>query len=204
MSSYVIGLTGGIACGKTNLSNALRAAGAPVIDADAISRSITSPGGEALPAIRKTFGDTIFDGEILNRKALGNLVFSNPDALEQLNAITHPLIFQKMQDEMARHPGPVVLDVPLLFETGMDAWCDEIWCAFLPLNEQLKRLMERDGLSRSDAMQRIHAQMPGHEKAEKSHQVIYTIGSKEESAQIVLSLWKNLIGSHDAAKGVKP
>jgi len=191
MSSYVIGLTGGIACGKTNLSNALRTNGAPVIDADEISRSLTAPGGAALPGIRAAFGDAVFIGEQLNRRALGNLVFSQPDALEQLNAITHPLIFEKMQQEIQRCSGPVVLDVPLLFETGLDAWCDEIWCAYLPQKEQIKRLMERDQLSRRAALQRIHSQMPALEKAKRSHHVIRTTGSKEESAAIVLSLWQS-------------
>lgn len=203
MSNYVIGLTGGIACGKTNLSDALRNAGAPVIDADSISRSLTAPGGEALPAIRKAFGEAIFDGENLNRRALGNLVFSNPDALSRLNAITHPLIFQKMKAEMDCHPGPVVLDVPLLFETGIDHWCDEIWCAYIPQKVQIQRLMGRDHLSRSEAMQRIHAQMPTLEKARKSHHVIRTSGSKEGSAAIVLSLWANVLKRLPENKGDK-
>jgi len=203
MSSYVIGLTGGIACGKTNLSDALRNAGAPVIDADMISRSLTAPSGEALPAIRKTFGEAVFDGENLNRRALGNLVFSNPDALSRLNAITHPLIFQKMKAEMDRHPGPVVLDVPLLFETGVDQWCDEIWCAYIPQKEQIQRLMSRDHLTRNEALQRIHAQMPTLEKARKSHHIIRTSGSKEESADIVLSLWANVLKRLPKNKGDK-
>lgn len=192
MSSYVIGLTGGIACGKTTLSDALRAIGAPVIDADAISRSLTAPGGKALPAIRQAFGDTVFDGENLNRRALANLVFSTPALLSSLNAITHPLIFQQMRSEMARCNGPVVLDVPLLFETGMDQWCDEIWCAYVPQKEQIRRLMTRDQLTYRAALQRIRAQMPAHQKAKKSHHIIRTTGSREESAAIVLSLWKNV------------
>lgn len=204
MSNYVIGLTGGIACGKTNLSDALRAIGAPVIDADKISRSITAPGGKALPAIRKAFGNQVFCGEQLNRKALGNLVFSNPSFLAQLNAITHPLIFQITQAEMKNHTGPVVLDVPLLFETGMDQWCDEIWCAYIPQKEQIKRLMHRDGITYRAALQRIHAQMPTIEKARKSHHIIRTIGSKEESAQIVLSLWQQVMEKFTLEKGEKP
>lgn len=192
MSTYVIGLTGGIACGKTNLSDALRKEGAPVIDADEISRSLTAPGGEALPLLRQAFGDEIFDGETLNRKALGALVFSNPDARERLNQITHPFIFQKMRAQMAQYPGAVVLDVPLLFETGLDAWCDEIWCAYLPQKEQVKRLMTRDGLTYRAAMQRICAQMPTIQKARKARHIIRTSGSREESAAIVVSLWRSL------------
>ncbi|MBE5786310.1 MAG: dephospho-CoA kinase [Clostridiales bacterium] len=204
MSSYVIGLTGGIACGKTNLSNALRVVGAPVIDADEISRSLTAPGGRALPAIRNAFGNEVFTGDTLDRKALGEIVFSNPDALAQLNALTHPLIFQIMREEMEKYPGPVVLDVPLLFETGLDKWCDEIWCAYLPQKDQLARLMARDGITRKAALQRIHAQMPALVKAKKSHHVIRTTGSKEESAAIVLSLWRRVTNTFPLEKGDQP
>ena len=193
MSSYVIGLTGGIACGKSNLSNALRNAGAKVIDADEISRSLTAPGGQALPAIRSAFGDSVFRGDQLDRKALGSLVFSNPSALLKLNSITHPLIFQRMKEEMDAYSGPVVLDVPLLFETGLDAWCDEIWCAYIPQKEQIKRLRARDHLTWKAALQRIHAQMPSIEKKRRSDQIIHTIGSKEESAAIVISLWNDIV-----------
>ena len=189
MSNYVIGLTGGIACGKTNLSNALRGANVPVIDADLISRSLTIEGGAALPQIRRAFGDSVFDGEILNRKRLGYLAFSDPEALKRLNGILHPMIFQRMKEEMDKQPGPVVLDVPLLFETGLNEWCDEIWCAFVPPEIQLERLMQRDRCTQEQAMQRINAQMPAAEKASRSHRVIDTSGSKQDSAAIVLSMW---------------
>jgi len=201
MSSYVIGLTGGIACGKTNLSDALRKEGAPVIDADEISRSLTAPGGDALPLIRKAFGDPVFDGDNLNRKKLGALVFSDPQALKTLNGITHPLSLQKMKEEMDRHPGTVVLDVPLLFETGLDQWCDEIWCAYLPQQEQLKRLMARDGITRAAALQRIHSQMPTLQKARRADHVIRTCGSREESAALVLALWRGLPEKNPTQKG---
>ena len=92
MSKYVIGLTGGIACGKSNISRSLKAAGVPVIDADEISRNLTAPGGPALPAIREKWGEKVFDGEELNRRALSDIVFSDPAAREALNAIIHPMV----------------------------------------------------------------------------------------------------------------
>ena len=193
MSAYVIGLTGGISTGKSNLSSALKKAGATIIDADEISRSLTAPGGEALPLIRQAFGDRVFEGDILNRRALGELVFGNEENRKILNDIVHPLVFQKMKDEIAASHEPVILDVPLLFECGMDSWCDEIWCAYLPQKMQVKRLMARDGLSYRQAMNRIHSQMPTLEKAKKSHRVIRTTGSREESAAIVLSLWRETL-----------
>ncbi|NLG57841.1 MAG: dephospho-CoA kinase, partial [Clostridiales bacterium] len=93
---YLIGLTGGIACGKSNLTSALLSVGAVVIDADEISRALTAPGGQALPAIRAAFGDEVFEGEALNRQKLAGLVFFDAQALKKLNAITHPLIFAEM------------------------------------------------------------------------------------------------------------
>ena len=93
----IIALTGGIACGKTTLANMLRELGAPVIDADAISRSLTAPGGKALPAIREAFGGEVFqDGQTLNRAALAARVFQDPEQLRKLNAVTHPLIIAQM------------------------------------------------------------------------------------------------------------
>jgi len=195
MSSYVIGLTGGIACGKTNLSDALRNAGAPVIDADMISRSLTAPSGEALPAIRKTFGEAVFDGENLNRRALGNLVFSNPDALSRLNAITHPLIFQKMKAEMDRHPGPVVLDVPLLFEANMQHMGDLTACVTVPQEVQIARLNTRNGFDRETALARIRSQMPVSEKAARSDVIINADQPLEALAEMVRKLYEGWLAA---------
>lgn len=196
MSRYVIGLTGGIACGKTNLTNALRAAGAQVVDADEISRALTAPGGAALPAVRAAFGDGVFDGETLNRRALGKEVFGNEEKRALLNGILHPLIFAEMKRQMAEGAGPAVLDVPLLFEVGLDAWCDEIWCAYATQETQIKRLKKRDGLTRKEALARIRSQMPAREKARRAAHVIRTDGTKQDSAAAVLALWKQ-----SAAKG---
>ena len=91
-----IGLTGSIACGKSTVSAYLRELGYPVVDADAISHALTAPGGAALDAIRAAFGDAVFDGEALSRRALGSLVFSDPHMRERLNAILHPMILSEI------------------------------------------------------------------------------------------------------------
>lgn len=193
MKGRVIGLTGGIACGKTNLSNALRAHGVRVIDADEISRALTAEGGAALPAIRAAFGDEVFSGGALDRRALGQMVFGDEEKLRRLNDILHPMIFEAMRREMEAAQGEhVVLDVPLLYETGLDAWCDEVWCAWTPQKDQLRRLMKRDGLTRKEALRRIRTQLSPREKARRAKQVIRTDGSKETSASIVLSLWQQI------------
>ncbi len=193
----VIGLTGGIACGKSNIASALSSLGAKVIDADRISRSLTAPGGKALPGIRETFGDAFFDGDVLDRKALGKLVFSDPEALERLNRLTHPLILAEIRRELADAEAagePVcVLDAPLLFEAGLEALCDTVWCVWLPKELQLKRLMERDGLSRKEAEKRVASQMPPREKKKRSDLVIDTRGTREESAAFAEQAYRDFL-----------
>ena len=192
MSDYLVGITGGIACGKSNLTAALKSSGVPVVDADKVSHSLTTDNGEALPYLRKAFGDGIFDGETLNRKRLGQMIFSNPEKRKQLNAVLHPMILQRIRAEVDRTPGIVFMDVPLLFECGMDTWCDEVWCAYVPQKEQIARLRQRDGITRKAAVQKIRAQMSGLEKARRADHVIRTDGSTEESSRIVLSLYQQL------------
>lgn len=200
MSAYVVGLTGGIACGKTNLSDALKGIGVPVIDADEISRRLTGENGQALPEIRKAFGDAVFDGGKLDRKALGKLIFQNEEARRQLNDLMHPLIFKQMKEELSRCSSIVFLDVPLLYECGLDAWCDEVWCTYIPQKEQINRLIIRDQISRKAALERIHAQMPVLEKARKADRVIRTDGSMEKSAETVLSMYRDLRDRLEATK----
>ena len=181
----IIALTGGIACGKTTLANMLRELGAPVIDADAISRSLTAPGGKALPALREAFGGEVFqDGQTLNRAALAARVFQDPEQLRKLNAVTHPLIIERMQSEIERcrkSGAPVViLDVPLLFETGLDRLANETVCVSAPLPVQLKRLMTRNGLTEEQAMARIQSQMPLSDKEKLADRTISTDRPLEE------------------------
>lgn len=178
----IIGLTGSIACGKSTVAAALKDMGATIIDGDQLSRQVTAPGGCALPAIRQAFGDGVFhpDGT-LDRRALGNLVFGDAAAREKLNAIIHPLVFDLTRQHIrqAQQAGAevCVLDVPLLFETGMDALCHRVWCVWLPQETQLQRLMERDGFTRDEALNRLRSQLSADEKAARSQIVIDTSGS---------------------------
>ena len=158
-----IGLTGSIACGKSAVSQYLRELGYFVADADAISRSLTAPGGRALPLLREAFGDGIFDGDVLNRRRLGDIVFGDADRRAQLNAILHPLILSTFQAELEAHDAPDALvfgDVPLLYECNMAQMFDRIMVVSAPRETQIARLLSRDGLSREDAERRIDAQMP--------------------------------------------
>ena len=198
MSKYVIGLTGGIACGKSNLSKALKAQGVPVIDADEISRSLTAAGGPALPAIREIWGDRVFEGEELNRRALSDIVFSDPNEREKLNGILHPMVLSEIHRQMDEQDGPVVMDVPLLYEVGMDSWCQEIWCAYVPQKEQVRRVRKRGQITYKEALRRIHSQMPVMEKRKRADYVIRTEGTKEESAQAALALWESALKRAEA------
>ncbi len=191
---YVVGLTGGIACGKSNVSAALRECGAAVIDADEISRSLTALGGAALPAIRSRFGEDVFDGELLNRAKLSEAVFGLPDELAALNGIMHPLVFEEMERQMLSNQGAsaLILDVPLLYETGYHSRCREVWCVWVPQEIQIRRLARR-GLNPEDALKRINSQMPAISKAKLADHVLVTSGSKEETADSAVRLWNELI-----------
>lgn len=190
---YIVGLTGGIACGKSHLSQALREHGAVVVDADLLSHALTAKGGAALPKILERFGDGVFDGDDLNRKALADLVFHDEKALADLNAIIHPLVFAQINQEIDRHAGEdiLVIDIPLLHETGYDKHCGQVWCAYVPLEIQMQRLMKR-GMSQEDAKARLENQLPALEKAQRSDQVIMTSGEKADSARAVQRLYDQL------------
>ena len=190
---YVLGLTGGIACGKSHVSRELRALGVPVMDADALSHGLTAPGGAALPAIREAFGDGVFDGEVLNRKALGALVFLDDEKRARLEGILHPLILRAMQEETAASDAPIVAwDVPLLFETGLDKRCDEVWCVYITPGEQLRRVMRRDHLSQQAAQARIDSQMSMEEKKSRAQHRISTMGARAATRRRVRGLLKDL------------
>lgn len=190
----VIGLTGSIACGKSNVSATLAELGAAIIDGDLLSRQVTAPGGIALPAIREAFGDGVFfpDGT-LDRRALGNAVFGNEEARQRLNAIIHPMVIHLTQQgiEQARQAGAplCVLDMPLLFEANMEHLCDRIWCVWLPRDIQLQRLMGRDGFTLEEAEARLRSQLSADEKAARSHVVIDTSGSIEYTKSMIPALY---------------
>lgn len=186
-----IGLTGSIACGKSAVSQYLRELGYFVADADAISRSLTAPGGRALPLLREAFGDGIFDDDVLNRRRLGDIVFGDADRRAQLNAILHPLILSTFQAELEAHDAPDALvfgDVPLLYECNMAQMFDRIMVVSAPRETQIARLLSRDGLSREDAERRIDAQMPLAQKCALADAVINTDGPMENTRAQVRAL----------------
>ncbi len=196
----VLGLTGGIACGKSTISLTLRALGAVIIDGDVLSRELTAKDGAALPAIRQAFGDGVFhpDGT-LNRRALGALVFSDDEARDQLDGIMQPMLRELILQGItsARNAGAAVcvLDMPLLYEKNLDSLCDRIWCAYIPRETQLERLMARDGFTREEAEARLRSQLPADEKAARADVVIDTSGLIQYTKESVISLYAKEAGS---------
>lgn len=191
----VIGLTGGIACGKSNVSDALAALGAVIIDGDKLSRELTGPGGAALPDIRRAFGGAVFhpDGT-LNRRALGDMVFADAKARRALDALMQPalrkMILQRMEEARASGAALCVLDMPLLYEAELDGLCDRIWCVWVPEDVQLARLMARDGFTREQALNRLRSQWPAAEKARRAQVVIDTSGSIDYTRAKVPALYQ--------------
>ena len=190
---YIVGLTGGIACGKSHVARFLRDLGVPVIDADALSHALTAPGGEALPAIRAAFGEGVFDGEVLDRRALGEAVFADAEKRKKLEEILHPLIIARMR-QATRESGAAIVgwDVPLLYETGMDRECGEVWCVYITPEEQKKRVMRRDGLNGEQARSRIASQMPLSEKKARAAHTINTMHDYGTTRRRVRGLLRNL------------
>ena len=191
---YVIGLTGGIGSGKTEAARYLESLGAARFDADEVSRALTAPGGAALPAIRAAFGEDVFQPDgTLDRRALGSVVFGNENARARLNRIIHPLVKQltHRRIEEARLSGAslCVLDMPLLYEADMAGLCDCVWCVWLPRDEQLRRLMARDGFTRQEAEARIASQLSADEKAARADVVIDTSGSIEYTKSMIPALY---------------
>ena len=195
---YVIGLTGGIGCGKSEAAQYLKSIGAAHVDADEISRALTAPEGEALPEIRRVFGDDVFRGDgTLDRAALGQRVFRDDCARRALEGILHPLVQRNMlrtMDEAAEAGARIViLDVPLLFETGMDALCDETWVLYVDREQQITRVVSRDGLTREQAEARIDSQMPTEARNARATHAINTDQPVERTRAELHQLYQAVI-----------
>ncbi|MDI6603897.1 MAG: dephospho-CoA kinase [Thermoanaerobacteraceae bacterium] len=166
----VIGLTGGIASGKTTVSDILKGHGAVIIDADKISRKIFIKDSPVYKEVLKEFGNSVLkgDGEI-DRKKLGNIVFNDYNKLKKLNEITHPVIIEEIKEKIEKERSigkekAVILDAALLIELKLYEIVDEVWLIVVDTKTQIDRLMERDKLSYEDAANRIKSQMPIEDK----------------------------------------
>jgi dephospho-CoA kinase len=194
----VIGLTGGIATGKSTVSAILKNAGAVIIDADRIARRVVKKNLPAYRQILAHFGESVLlpDGEI-NRAALGNLIFNDSRKKQLLNSIVHPHV-RKETDRRLRHIAKnnpnalVILDIPLLLEAGMRKDLSEVIVVYAPEDIQIKRLMERDHISQEDALARIRSQMPIEKKKSLATMVIDNSGQIEDTRKQTLEILQRL------------
>jgi len=184
----VIGLTGGIACGKSTVSQQLHEEfGAVILDADVIAYQLAEPGNLLWSAFISRYGKERIcqcDGT-LNRPAIAEIVFKNQEEKRWMDAMAHPLIRQKLLEELANCQSighkVVVLDVPLLFEVGWESLPNEVWVVYVEPEIQLRRLMERNNISEEMARNRIAAQMSLEEKKKRADVIIDNSGSREET-----------------------
>ncbi|MFD0698675.1 dephospho-CoA kinase [Paenibacillus sp. GCM10027628] len=190
-----IGLTGGIACGKSTVSAMLVSRGAILVDADQLARDVVEPGSPVLERVAGHFGQAVLhpDGS-LNRKKLGEIVFADASARKQLENLLHPPIRALMRAQMEtaerEHPEKlVVVDVPLLYESGLVAMFQEVMVVYVPRDVQLARLIQRDGLTEVSAQERLAAQMSIEEKRELADIVIDNSGTREETSLLIDQFW---------------
>jgi len=195
----VIGLTGGIASGKSTVTALLKEKGAAIIDADKIAREIMSKGEPAWFEVLNYFGDEILnnDRSDIDRKKLAHIVFSDKAKLEVLNNITHPKIIEeiKRQVEEYKKAGKkiIVIDAALLIETGLDKIADEVWVVAANEDIQLQRLMAREkDITKDEALKRIKSQMPLAEKLKFADRVIDNNSSIEETKKQVDKIWTKI------------
>lgn len=192
----IIGLTGGIASGKSYVAGILRELGAEIIDADEIYRGLIQPGAPLHEKIVSLWGTEVIasDGSI-DRKRLGSIIFSSDEERKKLNALTHPLIIEAIKEQLGNRRGKIaVLMAPLLIEAGQQHLVDELWFVSLDEEKQITRLIERDNLTGDDARRRIHAQMSQEEKMKSAHYIIDNSGTPESTKTQVTDLWKKLQG----------
>lgn len=191
----IIGLTGGIASGKSTVSRLLRELGATVVDTDVLAREVVEPGQPAWAEIVAWLGREVLlpDGS-LDRRKVGELVFGDRQARARLEAITHPRIDAAAREALAaaERAGArvAVLDVPLLYEAGWDKKVDEVWVVYVDEATQKSRLMARDGLTEAQAAARMAAQMSLAEKARRAGVVIDNGGDPAGTAAQVTAAWR--------------
>ncbi len=182
----IIGLTGSIASGKSTVSRMLKELGYPIVDADLVARQVVEPGSETLQKINEAFDASVIlpDGT-LDRKKVGDLIFNDPESRKRLNDIIHPAIRKEMLRQRAAYVAEghqvVIMDIPLLFESQLQHLADKILVVSVTEENQLKRLIKRNGLSENEAAARISSQLPMTIKEAGADAIIYNNGTIEET-----------------------
>ncbi|MEC2071708.1 dephospho-CoA kinase [Alkalihalophilus marmarensis] len=184
----LIGLTGGIASGKSTVSNWLSEHGYPIIDADKIARDVVEPGMGAYEGIVGQFGrEILFEDGTINRKKLGSIIFKDVKKRSELNQIVHPAVRREMLAQKDRYEAEghetIIFDIPLLFESNLFHLVDRVMLVYVDKQTQLNRLLERDQAGSEDAKARIASQLPLEDKKSRADYIIDNSGSLEETFQ---------------------
>jgi len=194
----VIGLTGGIASGKSLVSRILSELGAVVLDVDKVGHRIMEPYRPAYKEIIEYFGKEILTGSgKIDRKKLGKIVFNDHEKLKVLNRITHPRIREGVREILKGYEksgvSVVVVEAALLFEMKMQDLVDEVWVVYADKEKQIERLMKRDKLTEEEAQKRIESQLSSEQKVLWADKVIYNSGDREKTKEQVTVLWQELM-----------
>ena len=191
----VIGLTGSIGTGKSEVSRMLRSLGAEIIDADQVGHEAYTPNSESWQEVVKTFGEEILQpGGEIDRRKLGSLVFSDPEELAKLNGIMHPRMARMVADKLEAFRGEgvevVVVEAALLFEAGWDSLVDEVWATDSAVDTVVQRLRDRNGMTEEEVLKRIGSQMDREERLERADLVVDNSGDVDTLRTTVQSLWE--------------
>ena len=183
--TLVLGLTGGIATGKSTADKFFEEKNIPIVDCDEIAHNIMNVNKPAWKDIKEVFGEKYLnEDQTINRKKLGKLVFNDPTKMKILNEITHPRIFQEMESQIAQYKSEgyslIIVDAPVLFESHSEKYYDKTLVISLPQDLQIKRLMARNNLTKEEALSRINSQMSLKEKEARATYVIENTGYVED------------------------
>ena len=195
---YIIGLTGGIACGKSAVAEILRRhRGAMCLDIDKVTRWLLEPGGELFDIYVRHFGRRVIENGLLNRKLIGEIIFNNPAERKWINSVAHPVLLNKTRDFLvdcqAAGVRLVALEIPLLFEAGWEILVDETWAIYIPREYQISRLMTRDKITEEQAMARINAQMGVWEICRRADVKIRNVGGYAKVRKRIHAALRNRI-----------
>jgi len=192
----VIGLTGGIASGKSLVSRTLRGLGMTAIDADQVSHEILAKDDAVKQEVEQAFGTEVLneEGDEVDREKLGGIIFQDPERRKALERIMHPLIGAELWKRARESGHDIVLEIPLLIETGGHERVDMVLVVYATRERQIQRIMGRDGMTEEEAVRRIDAQLPLEEKVPYAHYVINNTGTVEETEEQVVKFYQEIKG----------
>jgi len=201
--ALIVGLTGGIVGGKSTVASMFKDLGAKIIDADKLGHSVILPHGSAWEKITRLFGKGILQNDLtVDRGKLGKIVFTNQVLLKKLNEITHPEITKLIKREINlaknkthNQEKVLIIDAALIYEAKIDRFMDKIIVVYIDKDEQIKRLIKRNNLSKDEALERIRSQIPMKEKAKMADYVIDNSNSLNKTKKQVEKIWESLVSS---------